>query len=434
MIKEPEDYSHFIESLFQFDSSRDVDHRHVISVTLQVTNDCCLKCTYCYQINKSPQHMSWETAKACADFILQEANNPESILSYNRNVGIIFDFIGGEPLMNFEVVAHFIDYMEKQLLKQNSPWILYHKYSFSSNGVLYFDPLVQQYLKKYHNLISMSITVDGDKALHDMCRLFPDGRGSYDLAIAAALDQKDKWGNDATKITLAPANVHLIANAIINMYELGFKYIHANCCFEEGWKIEHAQILYQQLKILADYIIDNNLEPVIGFRMFETSKYTPTDINAQNWCGGTGKMLAIDYKGDIYPCLRYADVALGKDQPPIIIGNINRGIYQLDSEKAIWNEFQQVTLKSQSPEKCLTCSIGAGCAWCSAYNYQATGSFNKRVTFICDMHKAQALATYYFWHKNQQVHGTPTDFTVDLPMEDIEAIIGIDEWNYLQSL
>lgn len=434
MLRAPEDYANFIETLFQYDTSRDLNARHVINVTLQVTNDCCLRCTYCYQINKGTQNMSWETAKACADFILREANNPESMLSYNRNVGIIFDFIGGEPLMNFEVVARFMDYMEEQLLEQKSPWLLYHKYSFSSNGVLYFDPLVQQYLNKYADLISMSITVDGDKELHDMCRLFPDGSGSYDLAIAAALDQKKRWDNDATKITIAPANVHLIANAVINMYELGFHYVHANCCFEEGWELEHAQTLYKQLKILADYIIDNDLEPKVGFRMFETHSYEPTDPEGQNWCGGTGKMLAIDCQGQIYPCLRYADVALGHDQPPIIIGNLDRGIYQLDSEKAIWDEFQKVTLRSQSPEKCLTCKIGAGCSWCSAYNYQATGSFNKRVIFICNMHKAAALGTLYFWRKNRQVHGTPTDFDVDLPIEDIEAIIGLDEWNYLQQL
>lgn len=434
MIKAPAGFHEFVQEMFQDDTTRLPENKKVINVTLQVTNDCCLRCTYCYQINKGTQVMTWETAKRSIDWILEEAKDPDSVLSYEKNVGIIFDFIGGEPLMNFSVVAQFMDYCEQQLIAQNSPWLLYHKYSFSSNGVLYFDPLVQKYLKKYGDLISMSITVDGNKELHDMCRLFPDGRGSYDLALAAALDQKKRWNNDATKITIAPANVHLIANAVINMYEVGFHYVHANCCFEEGWELKHAQILYQQLKILADYIIDHNLEPSIGFRMFETHAYAPTDPDAQNWCGGTGAMLAIDWQGKVYPCLRYADIALGNDQPPIIIGDINRGVYKLPEEKTIFEEFSQVTLRSQSPEKCLDCQIGAGCSWCSAYNYQATGSFNKRVTFICDMHKAAALATYYFWHKNQQVHGTSTDFNVVLKDEDIDQIIGRKEWEYLQSL
>ena len=39
----------------------------VKTVTLQVTEDCCMACTYCYQHNKSKNKMNFETAKKFID-------------------------------------------------------------------------------------------------------------------------------------------------------------------------------------------------------------------------------------------------------------------------------------------------------------------------------------------------------------------------------
>jgi radical SAM protein with 4Fe4S-binding SPASM domain len=37
-------------------------------------------------------------------------------------------------------------------------------------------------------------------------------------------------------------------------------------------------------------------------------------------------MISVDYKGDIYPCIRYMESSLGNDVEPIIIGNVNTGM------------------------------------------------------------------------------------------------------------
>lgn len=59
-------------------------------------------------------------------------------------------------------------------------------------------------------------------------------------------------------------------------------------------------------------------------------------------------MLAIDYKGDLYPCLRYMESSIGQSQSPYIIGNVNNGIgynqYTKDMIAGL-----NVTYKSQSP-------------------------------------------------------------------------------------
>ena len=89
-----------------------------------------------------------------------------------------------------------------------------------------------------------------------------------------------------------------------------------------------------------------------------------------NWCGGTMQgMLAIDRKGNIYPCLRYMETSLGTDQPPMIVGNIYDGIGHNPADKYIIEGLEKITRKSQSTEECFNCPIAQGCAWCSAYNY-----------------------------------------------------------------
>jgi hypothetical protein len=45
-----------------------------------------------------------------------------------------------------------------------------------------------------------------------------------------------------------------------------------------------------------------------------------------NWCGGVGSMLAFDYNGLAFPCLRYMESSLGSDKEPIIVGSVD-GIY-----------------------------------------------------------------------------------------------------------
>lgn len=101
------------------------------------------------------------------------------------------------------------------------------------NGVLYFEPKVQKFLNKWRHNLSFSITIDGNKALHDACRVFPDGTGSYDVAVAGARDWISRGYYMGSKITIAPGNVQHLFSAIKHMVELGYKDINANVVYEK---------------------------------------------------------------------------------------------------------------------------------------------------------------------------------------------------------
>ena len=138
-------------------------------------------------------------------------------------------------------------------------------------------------------------------------------------------------------------------------------------------------------------------------------------------------MLAIDYKGDIFPCLRYMESSLGNDVPPIIIGNVYKGGLAATTEcKKCIDCLRAVNRITQSTQECLECPIAEGCAWCQAYNYQNSGgNINVRATYICIMHKARALANCYFW--NLKYWKQDSNLRMKLWLPDEEALKIIDE-------
>ena len=79
------------------------------TVTFQVTDACNLACTYCYQINKGKRRMSFETAKQCIDMLLA-SNETNDYINPVSSPFLILDFIGGEPLLEIELIDQIMDY------------------------------------------------------------------------------------------------------------------------------------------------------------------------------------------------------------------------------------------------------------------------------------------------------------------------------------
>ena len=144
-------------------------NRNVKTVTFQVTEDCNLCCTYCYQINKSKNTMSFETAKAFVDLLIEDSYKENTYVSLTSTAGVIVEFIGGEPLLEIELIDKIVDYFRNKLIMLKHPWCDHFRISMISNGVLYFDERVQRFINKNKKQISFAISLDGCKPLHDMC-------------------------------------------------------------------------------------------------------------------------------------------------------------------------------------------------------------------------------------------------------------------------
>jgi hypothetical protein len=80
-------------------------------------------------------------------------------------------------------------------------------------------------------------------------------------------------------MTLSPNNVHYTYKALVNLINEGYSQVPFNCIYEQGWDYSHAKILYNELKKIADYLLENNLYNKVNIKMFNESWYSPMNEN-----------------------------------------------------------------------------------------------------------------------------------------------------------
>lgn len=351
----------------------------------------------CYQFNKSNMRMDFETAKEFIDNLL--ADKYGYINRYN-SPAIIIEFIGGEPLLEINLTRKIYEYFLEQCYELNHPWFTLHRISICSNGLQYFDDEVQSFFKDYASQISFNISIDGNKELHDSCRIQPNGEGSYDICIAA-LDHYNKHYSKErnSKMTLAPENISYLYDSVINFINNGMSSINLNCVFEEGWNQKTANIEYYQLKKLTDYIIDNNLEHIYLsiFNEHQEDKYDKS-YDGSN-CGGDGAMLALRPNGQFYPCIRYMPTSVGNNVKDLCLGDVKTGMIGRDQGSEVLKLLDKITRRGQNNDICYECPLSNDCASCLALGHTVFGDPNKRTTFTCIQMIAEHLANVYYWNR-----------------------------------
>lgn len=403
------------------------------NITFQITDMCNAACSYCYQHNKGKRMMSKEIAKKGIDLLFDMYDKNEGTFINRNTKAIILEFIGGEPLLNIELIDYICTYFIEKCIELDHPWLYTWRASMISNGSLYFDERVQEFLKKFKGFISFGITLDGPKEIHDACRKYPNGKGNFDDAYAALQHfHKNYYMDPSTKVTIAPGNLNQINKIVKFFVNENLTIINANPVFEEPWTIEQAQQYYKELKEMADYLLTLDKEVCVSlFDEYIGHKLDERDNN--NWCGGDMNMLAFDPDGIAYPCIRYMESSLGDKAPALPIGTVN-GLFITDKEKQIAECLSCMTRRSQSTDECFYCPIGSGCAWCSGWNYEYFGELNKRCTNICNMHKARVLANVYYWNKYYQKNNINKHFDLNLPDDEALKFISSEELNMLKSL
>ena len=114
------------------------------NITFIVTKDCQLACRYCYLVGKNAtEKMSFEVAQKAIDYILEKETDP----LYNQE-SVIWDFIGGEPFLEVELIDKICDYIKLSMFSRNHHWFNSYRFSFSTNGINYNSEKVQNFIAK----------------------------------------------------------------------------------------------------------------------------------------------------------------------------------------------------------------------------------------------------------------------------------------------
>lgn len=372
-------------------------------ITFIVTKDCQLACKYCYLVGKNTtERMEWKVAKLAIDYILDHEQE-------FMEESVVWDFIGGEPFLEIDLINKICDYLKIEMFKRNHHWFNSYRFSFSTNGINYHMEKVQNFIKKNRDHLSIGITIDGTRQKHDLNRIWKTPeierglastsgaeRGSYDDVVRNIPLWQEQFPGAGTKVTISSVDIPYIKESVLHLYSLGIHEVNINCVFEKVWKDGDDFLFEMQLLQLADEIIDKELykDYTCSFFSEHLGKSLDCKLQNQNWCGA-GRMLAIDAAGNFYPCTRFAQYSL-REKKAWIIGNIYDGI-----DKNKLRPFLTLDRCTQSSSECIDCEVAEGCAWCQGENYDAadTPTAYQRATSICKMHKARVRANNYYWNK-----------------------------------
>lgn len=166
-----------------------------------------MNCNYCY-VKKTNTSFNVEDIKINIDNCLQ-------IIKSNS---VTIEFMGGEPLMEIDLIIDICEYVKNKYQTLNIQFLLI------TNGTYYSKKIINV-IKKYN--IRVIISIDGSEYFHNLNRKFNNGNDSWKTVYSNSLSfLKDIPNNVGASITLTAINVDYLCEAILNLYNMGFKNIN----------------------------------------------------------------------------------------------------------------------------------------------------------------------------------------------------------------
>jgi uncharacterized protein len=295
------------------------------SIVLNITNQCNLSCSYCYEFGEDKiatpegkaKFMDWHTAKASVDYLFESASSRDALH---------ITFFGGETLMNFPLLQKVVDYA-RGLAKEKNARI---GFSLTTNATLLTTKIIE-YLAD--NEIGVTVSIDGTKEMQDKFRIFSNGKGSYDVIKPKIkeLIARHRSRPIAARVTLTSgaSDVLKIYDHLkneFNFHEVAFAPVTTspNRLYSIG-EPGMDNVLKQFSELAKDYLQSALRGEHHGFsNVSDTLAELHQGVNKSLPCGAGLGMVGVGPSGDIAPCHRFVD------SDDHVIGHIDTGI---DMEK-----------------------------------------------------------------------------------------------------
>lgn len=260
-----------------------------LSVWLHVTNECNLRCSYCY-INKTQEKMEHDTGLASIDAILRSA----SIGGFKR---IKIKFSGGEATLNLPLVFELNEYAKSR----SSELGIDFESTVLSNGAALSERSIKTLLEQK---IKLMISLDGVGAAHDTQRKFINGKGSFDW-VNRTINRVIALGlKPFISITITDLNIDTLSETVAYVLSKGLPfninfYRDTECALNsEDLRLHDDKIILAMKH--AFKVIENNLPAysLLGM-LVDRSSFSQAH---EKTCGVGESYLVIDQKGGIAKC------------------------------------------------------------------------------------------------------------------------------------
>lgn len=269
------------------------------SLALNVSHICDLGgCKYCYA-NEGGYHtpgvmMTWNTAKAAVDLLIKSAVKNNCKL-------ITIGFFGGEPLTNFELIKRVVNYVNLILSDTISV-----RYLITTNGLMLGESEECRKFLKEHNF-SITLSIDGDKKMHNAARVYRTGYGSYNEVIECLPALLDDFSINA-RLTISDfsyqvnkAIQHIVFSLGIERVTYSVDYDISDSNFKRFLKSLNRMFEYYYESIVKGKFYDiTNISQIILSLVLQKRRRTH--------CNAGLAYLTVAADGTFYRCPRFTDV------------------------------------------------------------------------------------------------------------------------------
>ncbi len=334
----------------------------VQTLVINVIQSCNLRCGYCFAGDGSYGNsgkMGFETVKKSIDWYARQHTHSQMEVN----------FFGGEPLANFSLISHAVQYARTVAENQGKEI----SFSVTTNATLVTEE-VADFLAR--NQFRIAVSLDGPSPVHDRNRPVASGKGSLERVLCGLRLLREAGNKPIARCTVyGETDMNEVQRYLA---ALGFEQVHvAKATLPHGQDDSAALAAVKKNALLEGEAVSRARRE--GVSVTNTvSKLADLIVRHQKQtraCGVGDKIAAVGIDGGIYACHRFTNNEDWK------IGDVESGEYGT----------RFVDRPVDSISKCRSCWAKYLCGGgCRHDNFSSTGDAFVPPDEFCDEMKAYA--------------------------------------------
>jgi sulfatase maturation enzyme AslB (radical SAM superfamily) len=357
------------------------------SLSLIITAQCNLRCSYCYQNAKASRRAGWNVVQAGIDLVLREGSPQTELM-----------FLGGEPLLELDLLRQAVSYAEAL-----DPERKRFRFTISTNGTL-ISEAVADYLDEHE--FDVQISFDGVQQAQAY-----RGSGTFEI-LNRVLDSLRAKHAQLFKnrlriaLTVIPDNFTFLPDSVRYLLEKDVREIRVSPCLTPypGWQNDRIdeldEVLARVAEISLNHLRQSAAVPVTLLR--KAGDEIPQRSSRRPACNAlTGNGLALDVDGQAYTCTllvesyqRFASGSLMEQASALKLGDVRdpevrsrrAALAASAGAASLWKSLES---GGSSYGNCNECEYSGRCTVCPVSIWEASspGGPYRVPDFICAFNK-----------------------------------------------
>lgn len=349
-----------------------------MDLTFILTEDCNLRCRYCYQPRFQQVVMPREIGAEAIHAAVEHGARKLSLT-----------FFGGEPLLEADTLFSLLEEARRIEVERGIPVTA----KMATNGLLLSDDIVAR-AKALGLFISLSF--DGVRASQDSGRIDPEGGSSFER-VEEALERLAASNYPfAVYSVITPDNVEYLTESRKYLWGKGARLLIATPDYTAEWKPADIRTLKRQLGKTGRYYEQLlKKKETFHFEPFDSRISQRTRFSEYRRCSPGVTQLTIAPDGVLYGCIEYFHRRMAP------LGNVSE-----------WLDPRAVRALSQArgckPAECMDCSLESRCLnTCACVNLRGTDMVNVPSSTQCALERetiqaVDAVAARLYKNRNPE--------------------------------